>query len=392
MSSDGAAVTTVDSGSQPAAQFNNAENNGAVQHGFTFVNGSGIQIFAASPIIEDNVITGNQNCQAGGIYLLNSSAIVRSNTISNNIQTCPGGATAGGIAVDGAGSVQILNNIITGNQTAPGGGIFTDAVGTTTITNNKIQNNVTDAAGGGIYSDGTLVIIAGNLITENSASMGGGIQIVPGSSAMVVNNTVALNKAQQGTQLQLDGSAGQVHLFNNIFYDVTGTGAILCSMTGSTGFPVALNNDAFSFNLAHSDTLPNAYVGSCSDQTGSNGNVQVDPHFVDSANRDFHLSSTSPLIDTGNNFALDVPAQDLDGNPRIAAGSAACLPFIDIGAYELVFNSVGSASLAPSSLNFGFANIGIQSFSTQPVTLTGTGGCALSPRLANSEALPVQGG
>ena len=120
MSSDGAAVTTVDSGSQLAAQFNNAENNGAVQHGFTFVNGSGIQIFAASPIIEDNVITGNQNCQAGGIYLLNSSAIVRSNTISNNIQTCPGGATAGGIAVDGAGSVQILNNIITGNQTAPG--------------------------------------------------------------------------------------------------------------------------------------------------------------------------------------------------------------------------------------------------------------------------------
>ena len=378
MSSDGAAVTTVDSGSQPGAQFTNAEGNGAVLQGFTFVNGSGIQIFSASPIIEGNIISGNQNCQGGGISVLNGSAIIRRNTITNNIQTCPGGATAGGIAVDGVGSVQILNNTISGNQTspgAPGGGIFTDAVGTTTITNNKIQNNVTDAAGGGIYADGTLVIIAGNLITGNSASMGGGIQIVPGSSAMVVNNTVALNKAQQGSQMQLDGIAGQVNLFNNIFYDLTGNGAIFCSMTGFTGFPVALNNDAISFAGDPAGNPAASYAGSCSDQTGSNGNVQVDPQFIDPAIGDFHLSPASPLVDTGDNFALDLPAQDRDGNPRIAAGSSACVPSIDIGAYEIVFNSVGSASLAPSSLNFGFANIGIQSFSTQPVTLTGTGGC-----------------
>jgi hypothetical protein len=378
MSSGGAAVTTVDTGSQPGAQFTNAEGNGAVLQGFTFVNGSGIQIFSASPIIEDNIISGNQNCQGGGISVLNGSAIIRRNTITNNIQTCPGGATAGGIAVDGVGSVQILNNTISENQTspgAPGGGIFTDAVGTTTITNNKIQNNVTDSAGGGIYADGTLVIIAGNLITGNSASMGGGIQIVPGSSAIVVNNTVALNKAQQGSQLQLDGMAGQVNLFNNIFYDLTGNGAIFCSMTGFTGFPVSLNNDAISFAGGPAGNPAASYAGSCSDQTGSNGNVQVDPQFIEPVSGDFHLSPASPLVDTGDNFALDLPTQDLDGNPRIAAGSSACVPSIDMGAYEIVFNSVGSASLAPSSLNFGFANIGIQSFSTQPVTLTGTGGC-----------------
>lgn len=88
MSSDGAAVTTVDSGSQAAAQFINNENNGAVLNGFTFVNGYGIQIFSASPVIEGNVITGNQGCQAGGIMVLNGSPIIRGNMIANNQEFC----------------------------------------------------------------------------------------------------------------------------------------------------------------------------------------------------------------------------------------------------------------------------------------------------------------
>lgn len=193
--------------------------------------------------------------------------------------------------MDGQGSVQILNNTITGNQTAPGvpaGGIFTDAIGTTTITNNKIQNNVTDSSGGGIYANGSDVIIAGNLITGNSASAGGGIQIVPGSNAILVNNTLALNRAQQGAQLQLDGMAGTVSLFNNVFYDVTGNGAIFCSMAGFTGFPQAQNNDAISFAGDPSGPSVASYTGTCSDPTGFNGNVQVAPQFIDPVNGDFH--------------------------------------------------------------------------------------------------------
>jgi len=143
MSSDGAAVTSVDGGFQPNAQFFENENNGAVLKGFTFINGSGIQISSASPIIEDNVIVNNQGCQAGGIMVSSGSPIIRRNTITNNVQFCSGAVSAGGIAVAGQGNVQILNNTITGNQTAPGvqaGGIRTDAFGTTTITGNKIQN------------------------------------------------------------------------------------------------------------------------------------------------------------------------------------------------------------------------------------------------------------
>ncbi|HET9281327.1 MAG TPA: choice-of-anchor D domain-containing protein [Candidatus Angelobacter sp.] len=379
MSSDGAAVTTVDGGFQPNAQFFENENNGAVLKGFTFINGSGIQISSASPIIEDNVIANNQGCQAGGIMVSSGSPIIRRNTITNNVQFCSGAVSAGGIAVAGQGNVQILNNTITGNQTAPGvqaGGIRTDAFGTTTITGNKIQNNFADAEGGGIFANGSDVIIADNLITGNSASAGGGIQIFPGSNAVLVNNTVAFNKAQQGAQLALDGMAGTVSLFNNLFYDLTGNGAIFCSVAGFTGFPPAQNNDAISFAGDPAGPPAAAYTGSCSDQTGLNGNIQVSPQFIDPVNADFHLSPSSPLVDAGNSAAPDLPAQDLDGNPRIAAGSNLCLPIVDIGAYEIVFNSVGSASLGTSNLTFGEAFIGVPSFFTQPVTLTGTGGCA----------------
>ncbi|HEU4416264.1 MAG TPA: choice-of-anchor D domain-containing protein [Candidatus Angelobacter sp.] len=381
MSSAGAAVTTINSNFQPAAQFFNGEANTAVLKGFTFTNGSGIQIFSASPTIQDNVITNNQGCQAGAITVFNGSPIIRGNTISNNQQFCTGvSPSAGGIAVDGQGSVQILNNTISGNQAAPGspaGGIFTDASGTTTISGNKIQSNVTTAAGGGIYSNGVNVIITGNLITGNSAASGGGIFIVPGSNAILANNTVALNQAPQGSQLQLDGMAGFVNLWNNVFYDLTGNGAIFCSVTGFTSFPPAQNNDAVSFVGGPTGTPVPAYTGSCSDQTGLNGNLQTPPQLLDPVNGDFHLSPTSPLVDAGNNNAPNLPTQDLDGNPRIAAGSNLCIGAVDIGAYEVVFGNLGSASiLGSTNINFGQAFVGIPNSFSQPVTLTGTGGCA----------------
>jgi hypothetical protein len=57
--------------------------------------------------------------------------------------------------------------------------------------------------------------------------------------------------------------------------------------------------------------------------------INDDPQFVDVANKNYHLQSTSPCIDRGNNSY--VPAgvtTDLDGNPRIRNGT------VDIGAYE----------------------------------------------------------
>ena len=61
--------------------------------------------------------------------------------------------------------------------------------------------------------------------------------------------------------------------------------------------------------------------------TGGIGNLTNDPAFMDFYGGDFHLQANSPCINSGNNSAI-TNSTDLDGNPRVAGGTA------DIGAYE----------------------------------------------------------
>jgi hypothetical protein len=77
-----------------------------------------------------------------------------------------------------------------------------------------------------------------------------------------------------------------------------------------------------------------SYGGICIDQTGMNGNISADPLFVNPLAGDYHLRPGSPSIDTGDNTAPNLPATDLDGNPRIKDGNGDGTSVIDMGAYE----------------------------------------------------------
>jgi hypothetical protein len=72
---------------------------------------------------------------------------------------------------------------------------------------------------------------------------------------------------------------------------------------------------------------------------GTNGNIRQDPLFVDPANGDFRLQSTSPCIDAGTSNGA--PSQDTEGFPRyddplVPNAGGGTEPYYDMGAYEYV--------------------------------------------------------
>ena len=85
-----------------------------------------------------------------------------------------------------------------------------------------------------------------------------------------------------------------------------------------------------SITVAYSDIDQDGYAG-------SNGNIRQDPLFLDPANGDFSLQSTSPCIDAGTSDG--VPVTDMEGNPRfdllpIPNTGGGTYPYYDMGALE----------------------------------------------------------
>jgi hypothetical protein len=67
---------------------------------------------------------------------------------------------------------------------------------------------------------------------------------------------------------------------------------------------------------------------------GAGNLVGADPLYVDAAGGDFHLTTSSPVVDKGNP-AAGGPSTDRDGLPRVVDGDAVVGAVRDMGAYEL---------------------------------------------------------
>ncbi|HSF41215.1 MAG TPA: right-handed parallel beta-helix repeat-containing protein [Thermoanaerobaculia bacterium] len=346
-SAAGPAVTIVD-GQQlgSVVTFATGEGRSSVLRGFTLKNGrsssggSGIRIQSTSPTIINNVITGNQGCSSGpGINIQGGAPLISANTISNNsVQTGCSGQTGGGINVSGAGSAEITNNTITGNSATSGGGVSFNAAGTPTLSNNRISGNTATSAGGGIrLSNASNVLIRQNLIVENTAPRGAGIEwLVPSGSRgpRLVNNTIAANHATASpyvSGIYADGFDGQVEMINNIIYAKAGMIALSCGTSiGAASVPVLRNNDVE--NAFNSGSV-SPYAGSCTDQTGVNGNVKLDPGFA--PGDPYTLLSTSGLRDLGDATQADVLLTDFGNGKRLFDGNQDGTIAIDLGADEL---------------------------------------------------------
>jgi parallel beta-helix repeat protein len=324
-SEQGPLVTVIDGNRLDSVVTINS--NSSTLEGFTIQNGrhvtvggGGIDVGGSAPTILNNIVANNRS---RGIELAFTSAVVRQNTIRNNI--------GGGIWIRGAGSAVVIDNYILNNSgpssSLDAGGISMNAAGTPTIQDNTISGNTGGAISMGNSSN---ALILQNIISNNSGVNCGGIEwLVPSGNdgPRVINNTIVYNDGGQGSAICADGFDAQTLLINNIIAAKAGQTAIYCGDFNNLDPPIIEFNNVYS-----SSGL--GYGGICTDQTGINGNVFGDPLFVDIANEEYQLRATSPSIDAGDNTVPDIPALDIIGNTRFIDGDQNGSTIVDMGAYE----------------------------------------------------------
>jgi hypothetical protein len=360
---NGAASTTIrGTGSFSVVSFWSGETASSVLDGFTITNGNatfggGIYCESSSPTIMNCTIIGNNaTTYGGGIYsdssggsttspftfssptitdciiknntadyygagiysgssgLSTSSPTITGCTISGNVtNTASSYGYGGGIYINYYSSPTITDCTITGNGAdygagivALGGGIY-DTSSTPRITKCTIAGNSSSSYGGGFYINGASMEITNSIIANNNSSYGGGVFCVGPSLTTVMSCTITDNLAgTDGGGVYCEYSAPAIT--NSI---VWGNGTVDISV-GGTGsiYPV----------VTYSDVGGGGY-------SGSDGNIDADPLFVNAASGDYHLKSGSPCIDVGTDAGA--PADDIDDDARPAG-------LVDIGADEYV--------------------------------------------------------
>lgn len=216
------------------------------------------------------------------------------NIIENN--------TWDGVALYRGAQAYIADNVINGGRGA-GVGITWDA--TATVIRNRISNYW---KGIGSFGD-TRVICSNNAVFNN---LGWGI-IATGTSYMDATNNVVYHNGNCGMAIWSDECTGRFS--NNIVVDNGWREQWVCPCVGIWNY-----GSLFNFDISYNDVWNNkdGEYGDMPDYSERNGNMNVDPVFIDIES--FRLSDNSPLIDKGNPLITDPDGTSSDpgvfGGPR----------------------------------------------------------------------------
>jgi len=264
-----------------------------------------------------NVISGDTP-EGGGaayIYLVDELIISQCEFLQNETV---GAGDGGGLATRDMGLINIANSTFLGNVAGPGawGGAlaFNNGLDFAELTNCVIAGNESGENAGGLYSSWNTRI----------------------SNCTIVGNATGAFALSAGVDCQ-----GDLEVVNSIVRDNTGAAFV-------STLQRQLYGDA-SLDIAFS----------CVSGVGSgNGNVDVDPKFIDPGSGDYRLDRCSPLIDAGDNdlVSLDLTDLDEDGHTTDQLVPWALGPIgmntdrilaavVDMGAYE------HEPSTCPADLN-----------------------------------------
>ena len=298
--------------------------NGATLSGFTVTNGSahyggGVWCESTGAVVSNCVLAGNSAGYGGGAF----GGMLNYCTLNGN--AADGSAPRSGYFGQGGGaSFCTLNNCTLTNNFARIAGGAADICtlnNCALIANSALGDGDRQGGAGGGASGCTL-----NNCTLTYNFAGGRTGQGGGASGSILNNcTLTYNDADVASPFSLGGGAFGC-ILNNCTLTDNGAGARGGGASGGT-----LNNCIVYFNYGpYSNYDYSSILNYCCttpNPGGGIGNITNSPLFVDLASGNLRLQSNSPCINAGLN-SLAPAGPDLDGNPRIKAGT------VDMGAYE----------------------------------------------------------
>lgn len=339
--------------SGPALHLHNSR--GSIQE-VTFRNnvsqnqGGAVFLMGSSPTFQDCTFEANEGKLGGAIYADHSRA-----TFSNVDFLENKAETGGAFYVLGEGKNTVTGSLLSANAAGDGGAVFIGGAGSMTMTLTELvaNENLQDAevAAGIKVADGTLTLEESSL-HDHRANRGAALTLNDGSTALIYNSRFYDNIAYD-VGGGIWASYSDLSVYNTAFYDnlATNTGAGIhlhesavtvsnnvfvhniagvrgaaimqdepdsywsyCDLLSIENSILALNepdnmyvylygNDSPCVETSYTD-LYNPGAGNTNDPVAGIGNVSVDPKFVtydsSTGTYDFHLQSSSPLIDAGN--------------------------------------------------------------------------------------------
>ena len=209
----------------------------------------------------------------------------------------------------------------------------------TTVTGFTITGG-SAAEGGALYFRNGGPMFVGCIVEQSEASEhGGGIYCAFGAHPTFVNCLIRGNTAPHGSAAYL-ANPSALTLIN---CTITGNKAALGTLAGDPGTAATITNSILWHNEPPINTTYAATIRFSNVEGGypGEGNVDVDPMFMELADGALGLRSGSPCIDAGASSAVPAGATtDLSGSPRFYDDPCApdtglgVSPIVDMGAIE----------------------------------------------------------
>lgn len=265
-------------------------------------------LHVVSVVVQDNIVFDGFTIKGGNADMTQTQVF-----LTFGIE----GPLGGGMYIDSSANSTFKNIIFESCHGYSSGGAFYISYSDATVSNISINNSSSTY---GAISNYYCTPVYNNILISNCYGIAGSAITGINTTSQPVqftNLTVAFNQASDtGGTIKTHGST-VFDIRNALFFGNTGSKFISTENTSTVKF---------------TNSLVQGSGGSQAWDTefGINGdnNIDADPLFTNTANREFTLQAGSPAINAGNNTFVTGITEDIAGNNRIYGDT------VDMGAYE----------------------------------------------------------